>query len=221
MEKLILTFNVILITTLLFNVASMHSMEIDYKEQALQPDFANLCAEALAKEEATQPSPTAMAGKLTAKAEEYNRSNPSCINLLTLPHDVLNQIFCFDQVKENKPYIKFILNNTPIYDYPPLEKPKPLENKIKFFMRLKTVCKHFNTLLTCHKIGCLCQNYDQKTKDNALQELYWQKYDHKTKVGTKTTKFRLPALILICAGADHLKTLWKAKKLIALCKGLS
>lgn len=143
-------------------------------------------------------------------AEEYNQNNPNISfieNILTLPHEVLNQIFCFDQVEEKKPYIKYILNGTPIYGDPLPDQTTPIEKKIKCCMRLKSICKHFNALLTSQKIGYLCQNYNQKTKDDVLQKLYDQKCIHVSRI-----KYRLPALILIYTGANDRNTIWNKEE---------
>ncbi len=165
MKKLINTCNSILITTILLSTVSMQSMEINYKQKAKD-------------------------------AEAYNQNNPKCINfikgLLTLPNDMLNQIFCFDSLTKPREYLPYMyFNNTPIYWNPPDDETKPLTDKMKFFMKLRTVCKQFYRTLTHEAIGNLCQNYEQTIKNTALQHLTWK------------NKNRLPALILICAGAQN------------------
>ena len=71
-----------------------------------------------------------------------------------------------------------------------------LEKKIKFFMRLNTTCKKINQSLTFEAIGKLCKNYALIDKTDALQQLL----ETTTSLNYKVK--RLPALILVCAGAN-------------------
>jgi len=88
-----------------------------------------------------------------------------------------------------------------------------IEERIKSFMRLRSVCKEYNALLTCEMVGDLCQHYAQCDKDTVLKNLIEFKTEILENVShdAKTTEeyiknhyaaIRLPALILICAGAD-------------------
>lgn len=71
---------------------------------------------------------------------------------------------------------------------------KELKDTIKSFMQLSATCTLCNWLFTAEKIGNLCKNYDEKIKNQILGELV------KT---TNTLHYdRLPALILVYAGAD-------------------
>jgi len=71
---------------------------------------------------------------------------------------------------------------------------------MKFFMKLRTVCKQFCHTLTYEAIGNLCQSYEQTIKNSALQHLARHDFC--------THKELLPALILICAGAQTHTTMF-------------
>lgn len=73
-----------------------------------------------------------------------------------------------------------------------------LENKIETLITLSYTCKRFNKLWTFESIVNLCENYAQGDKDLALQRLISPSIDDRKEYAAK----RLPALILICAGAD-------------------
>ncbi len=168
MKKLLNTYNPILITTILLSAASMQSMEINYEQKVKD-------------------------------AEAYNEKNQKCINfiegLLTLPNDMLNQIFCFDSLIIPREYgFRWYDSTTPVYNPSP-DEIKPLENRMKFFMKLRTVSKQFYRTLTHEAIGNRCQNYEQRIKNSALQ--------HLARYNFLSSKKRLPALILICAGAQN------------------
>ena len=116
--------------------------------------------------------------KTSHQAKKYNQLNPLAI----LP--------------------KGIFNNVLSYCHSPYQNPiRALEKSIQYFLALKTTCKRFNKLLTFKTIGNLCKNYTPKTKNNTFKELIEDMHDVHYKIK------RLPALILICAGADaNIKT---------------
>ena len=70
-----------------------------------------------------------------------------------------------------------------------------LEKTIKTFMHARTTCKKFNQLLTIETMGGACQSYDTKYKEIILQKLMQRMH-------SQYNKLRLPALIVICAGAN-------------------
>lgn len=72
---------------------------------------------------------------------------------------------------------------------------KSLEKSIKTFMKLSITCKFFNQLLTFETIGNFCKSYTLYVKSTALHSLMQHMSDK-----TYTIQ-RLPALILVCAGA--------------------
>jgi len=116
----------------------------------------------------------------TSQAEIYN--NTICL-LTSLPNEKLIDIFAYCHAQDNDPV-------------------KALNKSIKSFIGLKAVCKNFNTSLTCETIGELCKWYAQIDKNNALQNIMGGMAFFDNHLYTKN---RLPALILICAKADHEK----------------
>lgn len=44
-------------------------------------------------------------------------------------------------------------------------------DNIKFFLKLRSINKHFNELLTVEQIGQVCTSYDQEVKDNTLKTI--------------------------------------------------
>lgn len=75
-----------------------------------------------------------------------------------------------------------------------------LEKSIKALMRLSTTCKNFTTFKT---IGNACRYYAQDVKNHALSNL-----GHNMNHITYARK-RIPALALICAGANTESQVWK------------
>lgn len=112
------------------------------------------------------------------QAEEYNQNNP----LTCMPHEILGHIYYYCQMHED-------LSGEESEE-------ELLEKKIKFFMRLNTTCKKINQSLTFEAIGKLCKNYALIDKTDALQQLL----ETTTSLNYKVK--RLPALILVCAGAN-------------------
>lgn len=166
MNKLLLTF------TLLFSgPQSLHAME-------LQPDFAPVVAKSYdGHGKATQPSHTAMAGKLTDRAREYN--NSTCL-LTNLPNDTLKDIFSHCLIEDTNQV-------------------RSLEKTIRSFMQISMACKKFNVLLTFKEISEFCKNYKLSDKNQAFIHLTYSKSE-KSDWPMNQIK-RLPALILVCAGA--------------------
>ncbi len=105
------------------------------------------------------------------EAEKYNRHYP-----LLIP-ELLDQIFlsCFSDDDDQA---------------------KSLENSIKNYMKLRKVCKRFNTLLTFEVIGKFCHKYTPDIKSQTFRKLIKPTYDP-----YDTIKY-LPALILLHAGID-------------------
>lgn len=116
------------------------------------------------------------------QAEEHNQTYPT---LTALPQEILCDIFSYYQVNRQK-------------------MGESLQDSIKNFMRLRGVCKKLYQALTGEKIGDYCKNYAQQQKNNALCTLVdtieCDCYNNKSSHGYATR--RLPALILVCAGAD-------------------
>jgi len=94
--------------------------------------------------------------------------------LLVLPKELLIHIFSYCETQDHE---------------------KTLEYSIKNFMKLSTTCKCFNTLLTFNMLGQLCKDYAPTDKTETLQRLI----ETTTSLNYKVK--RLPALILVCAGA--------------------
>ena len=120
--------------------------------------------------------------KLALQAEEYNQTNPT---LSALPQEILFDIFSYYQAANQK-------------------QKESCGDSIKNFMRLRGACRKFNRWLTPEVMSNWCKNYGQHDKDKTLEKIVrsiepdrysnipWHDY---------TTR-RLPALILVCAGAD-------------------
>lgn len=107
------------------------------------------------------------------QAEEYNQTNP----LLSMPSEILTYIFFYCQAQD-------------------CNQKNSLKESIKFFMGSNSICKHFNEFLTFETIGNLCKTYDLTDKTETLKQLTKEMNGFNYKIK------RLPALILICAGAD-------------------
>lgn len=95
--------------------------------------------------------------------------------LLLLPNELLIHIFSYCQTED---YVK------------------SLEYDIKNFMKLSASCKGLNKILTFDKIGQLCKDYAPIDKTETLKQLI------KITTSLNYRVKRLPALILVCAGAD-------------------
>ncbi len=106
-------------------------------------------------------------------AQRYD-SNDSDNQLLSLPIEMLGKI------------VSHHFDNQDLYP------------DLKLFMKLSTVCKHFNRLLTVETIANCCKNYEQHRRDWVLNDVF---SDERFKYVAK----RLPLLILVCAGADDYK----------------
>src|SRR5437868_6440944 len=123
MQKLTILFTM---SAILLNTVAMQSMEIDYKEQTLIPDFAKAT---------------------TGRAEKHNQNNP-IINfikgLFTLPDDLLKETF-YSNLTNFKPY-NCAPNFHPGSNRKHWNRVQQLETRIKYFMRLSTVCKQLNIL---------------------------------------------------------------------------
>lgn len=116
--------------------------------------------------------------QLALQAKEYNQHNP----LLSLP-DVLSHIFSHCLVHNENQV-------------------ESLKNSMKSLIKLNSTCKNLHTLLTRETIGKFCKNYAQNDKDQALFNL-GESINNLTYM-----RKRLPALILICAGADPNTSVW-------------
>ena len=105
------------------------------------------------------------------EAEKYNQHNPLLIQ------ELLDQIFpsCLADDDDHA---------------------KSLENSIKNYMKLRRVCKRFNTVLTFEVIGNFCHNYTPQIKSQTFRKLIKPTY------GPYDTIKHLPALIVLCAGID-------------------
>ena len=107
------------------------------------------------------------------KAEEYNQHD----GLTALHNDIFNYMLPYCHTNNNA-------------------EAEALEESIKTFMRLRIVCKKFNTLLTFETIGTLCHNYAPHIKSQTFRKLIKPTYDPHDKIK------HLPALIVLCAGTD-------------------
>ena len=72
------------------------------------------------------------------------------------------------------------------------DKTESLCNYIKFFLALRSTCKHFNEFLTVEQIGQFCTLFDQEVKNHTLKEVNIIEY----------RKSRFPSLILLYAKAN-------------------
>jgi hypothetical protein len=100
-----------------------------------------------------------------------------------------------NQTQKTKRYtIPYSLTNLPpeivphIFSY--CRENRSLEESIKHFMRLRTVCKKLKQVITCKLIGELHKNYMQFHKDLTLNKVY------------SINRMRFYTLLLIHAGAD-------------------
>ncbi len=113
-------------------------------------------------------------------AEEYNQNDPR------LCDDILGQIFPCCLAYDDMSVVALAKSEDHV---------KLLENSIKNFMKLRSVCKKFNKLLTFEVIGNFCVQGD---KNKVLQKLISPEITDSKYYAVK----RLVALILVCAGAD-------------------
>jgi hypothetical protein len=109
------------------------------------------------------------------QAEAYNEND--CLFLTMLPNEKLIDIFshCYANDADHV---------------------HSLENSITNFMKISMVCKKFNSFLPFKIIGSFCKHYTDKDKNQAFQNMMYKVrfiYHYSD---------RLPALILVCAGAD-------------------
>jgi len=72
-----------------------------------------------------------------------------------------------------------------------------LKENIKIFMKLGLTNRRLNALFTNKEIGTLCTSYGAAIKDNVLTSLLCSMNDSNYKI------VRIPALILVFAGAHH------------------
>ncbi len=148
------------------------------------------------------------------EAKEYNRQNPNITfidNLIKVPSDPLGHImkfqYCSEPLDEMNNSIgcrNFVSHSDVIeisenihtlaaIEYA-LEK-RAFEYGIKCYMRLSCVCTHFNKVLTPQTVGMLHKHYSLDQKND-----FWQTLMMDTDYEKMNSK-RMPALILICAGA--------------------
>ena len=113
--------------------------------------------------------------QIASRAERYNDTD--CL-LTKLPDNTLINV-CSYCLSKHKDHVT-------------------LQSDIKNFMKLSTACKKFNSLLTHKTIGSLCEPHTHLDKNMFLAELIktMKRYIF-SNVGEE-----MPALILICAGAD-------------------
>lgn len=71
------------------------------------------------------------------------------------------------------------------------------EKKIKTFMKLRCVCKHYNQLLKPELIGNFCKNYSSDTKDLALRVLIQKISFPDTKFLDTKYKYNAPIVIIL------------------------
>jgi hypothetical protein len=108
-----------------------------------------------------------------SQAAAYNHNN----QLLQMPNEILTYIFLHCHTDADNQV-------------------NSLKKNIKFFMELNNTCTFFNEFLTFDTIGKLCKHYTALDKTETLKQLM------KGMTGFNYKNKRLPALILVCAGAD-------------------
>jgi len=113
---------------------------------------------------------------LNYKALQANQYNNNVCLLTSLPNEKLMEIFSHCLVND-------------------INQVKSLVNSIKNYMKMNTVCKNFNQLLTFEGIGNFCKNYNQSDKSQTLKNL----------IKTMETSYEINrplALILVYAGTN-------------------
>ncbi len=112
--------------------------------------------------------------QLALNAEEYNNSNP----IFLLPYDAFGCLVSQYVAPDDNPVIV-------------------LAQSITMLIKLSTICRKFNTLLTVEAIGNIYKHYDQDHKNWTLEHVRddMHNFNYRSK--------RPLILSLICAGADQ------------------